>query len=366
MLTTHKIVLTGGPCAGKSTAMKYLEIELNKRNFKAIPVKEAATEVLSSIDRTKLSVFEIQKMIFTKTLELEEEALKKAQFFSRMMEVVVLFDRGILDQKAYISHDEFKEMMELNGTSELESMKRYDSVIHLVSAADGAEQFYTNENNGTRLETRDEAVLLDKRTMEAWCGHEIVSVITNKGSFQQKMEETLEAMLSSIGYPKPIETEKKFLLQSGNMHDLIHDSPACLIEQTYLVNGVGHAERVRRVVKVGQASYFHTLKKKTNIPFSNEELEREISEQEFHTLLERKDESRHTVMKKRYYKFFDRDYFSIDVYVSPHPGMVILEREFGSVKNAKEFLLPESLTDNYKVIDVSEDKNYTNYSLAKK
>ena len=38
------------------------------------------------------------------------------------------------------------------GTSSAELRERYDAVLHLVSAADGAEQYYTTANNAQRLE----------------------------------------------------------------------------------------------------------------------------------------------------------------------------------------------------------------------
>ena len=41
------------------------------------------------------------------------------------------------------------------------SHKRYDMVLHLVTAADGAANYYTTENNQARYETVEEAVDID-------------------------------------------------------------------------------------------------------------------------------------------------------------------------------------------------------------
>jgi len=49
--------------------------------------------------------------------------------------------------------------------------RRYEAVIHMVTAADGAERFYTGENNEARYETVDEARKLDKKLKNAWTGH---------------------------------------------------------------------------------------------------------------------------------------------------------------------------------------------------
>jgi Tfp pilus assembly protein PilE len=39
--------------------------------------------------------------------------------------------------------------------------KRYDVVLHLVTAADGAEKFYTLENNAARYEDVPTAIKVD-------------------------------------------------------------------------------------------------------------------------------------------------------------------------------------------------------------
>jgi len=40
---------------------------------------------------------------------------------------------------------------------------RYDLVLHLVTAAHGAEKFYTRSNNATRKETPEQARALDDK-----------------------------------------------------------------------------------------------------------------------------------------------------------------------------------------------------------
>jgi len=49
----------------------------------------------------------------------------------------------------------------------------------MVTAADGAEKFYTFENNVARYESLEEAVKLDKRLINAWVGHPNFSIIEN-------------------------------------------------------------------------------------------------------------------------------------------------------------------------------------------
>jgi len=44
-------------------------------------------------------------------------------------------------------------------------------VLHLVTAADGAEKFYTLENNQARSETPEVARIVDRKTQMVWNGH---------------------------------------------------------------------------------------------------------------------------------------------------------------------------------------------------
>ena len=44
-------------------------------------------------------------------------------------------------------------------------MDNYDMVVHMVTAADGKEEFYTLENNEARSETVEQAKELDKKTI---------------------------------------------------------------------------------------------------------------------------------------------------------------------------------------------------------
>jgi len=50
----------------------------------------------------------------------------------------------------------------------------------MVTSADGAEEFYTDVNNEARYESKDEAIELDKKLINAWVGHPHFSIIDNK------------------------------------------------------------------------------------------------------------------------------------------------------------------------------------------
>lgn len=75
---------------------------------------------------------------------------------------VILIDRGAMDVSAYMKSDEWEVMLDDNGWSVVQLRdRRYDAVFHMVTAAIGAEEFYTTANNSARRETIEEARQLD-------------------------------------------------------------------------------------------------------------------------------------------------------------------------------------------------------------
>ena len=53
-----------------------------------------------------------------------------------------------------------------------------------MSAADGAEDFYSCEDHSARFEGLDLARERDRRAMEAWREHPYVNIIDNRGAKQ--------------------------------------------------------------------------------------------------------------------------------------------------------------------------------------
>jgi hypothetical protein len=85
---------------------------------------------------------------------------------------VILCDRGVMDGSAYAEPNVWQALLDETAWSTIQLRdRRYEAVIHLVSAADGAEEFYTGQNNEARYENATEAKALDKKLINAWVGH---------------------------------------------------------------------------------------------------------------------------------------------------------------------------------------------------
>lgn len=64
--------------------------------------------------------------------------------------------------------------------------RRYEAVAHLVTAADGAPQYYSNAS-GHRLESIEQALAIDKLTQQAWLGHPKLRILRNEVDFNNKV-----------------------------------------------------------------------------------------------------------------------------------------------------------------------------------
>ena len=153
----HKVfefVITGGPCADKTTGLSKLDRVFTNRGYKVIIVAETATEViLSGIAPNEFPTVEFQRVIIERGLNKEKTVRKIAQYISK--DVVIFYARGILDSKAYMEYSDFVKILKSHKKTETEIRDNYDAVFHLVTAAIGAESYYTKQNNKARRETLD-------------------------------------------------------------------------------------------------------------------------------------------------------------------------------------------------------------------
>lgn len=204
-----KIVLTGGPCAGKSSAMSALSDVLSEHGYKVLIVPETATELILSgvVPCDEISRDEFENLVYDEQAAKEDiyECAAK-NFVDAGRRVVILYDRAIPDNKAFMSESGYREMLQSHGTDEARVYARYDAVIHLTSAAKGAEEYYvyndpaSNDvgNNVARSETLEEARLNDDKNMSAWQGHPCFRVIDNSTDFPGKIQRVIDEIFAIL------------------------------------------------------------------------------------------------------------------------------------------------------------------------
>lgn len=187
-----RIVLTGGPCAGKSKALAVLSQWLSEQGRYPVLVPESASLVFSAAGRPDYSdkprLMECQKAIARFQMQIED------LFLSTICKPnsVLIADRGVLDAKAFLFPEDWQYLLESVNLTEPVALQRYDAVIHLVTTADGAPQHYKLE--GFRNETLEEAVKQDRQLQDVYGKHPCHQVIDNSSDFAGKLERMKQAI----------------------------------------------------------------------------------------------------------------------------------------------------------------------------
>lgn len=192
-MSLKRIVITGGPCAGKTSAMEYLRGRLADAGIAAVFVPEAATDLIlaGTAPWTCASMLEFQTQVIALQLERETAALEEA---ASLGDALVICDRGVCDSHAYLSDGEYAAALATNGLAEQDALARYDAIFHLESVAVADEAAYTQANNGARFENATEAALADKRTLDAWAAHSNLRIIANEATFEAKARNLADAI----------------------------------------------------------------------------------------------------------------------------------------------------------------------------
>lgn len=189
------IVITGGPCAGKSTAMEHIRAHFTAKGDTVLVISEAATELIGGGIAPWTCATPYDYQVIQLRLQLEKEALfLQAAKQMKTDTVLILCDRAIPDGKAYMTEETYQRMIHAEGFRAEELMNRYDAVFHLVTAADGALSHYTTANNETRIETPEEAIALDRRTCAVWDGHPYRCIIGNDTDFAGKLARLIDEL----------------------------------------------------------------------------------------------------------------------------------------------------------------------------
>ncbi len=186
-----RIVVTGGPGGGKTTAADLFRRELGGR---VVVVPEAATLLFAggfprylepdARKAAQTAIFHVQKNL---------EDVQAARHLDR----ILLCDRGTLDGAAYWPGPDGREFFRHLGTTYDAELERYDGVIFFETAAAGG--LPIEGNNPIRIESSDEALAIDRRLQDLWSKHPRYTFVPNNHSFFKKISFGLLALESLVG-----------------------------------------------------------------------------------------------------------------------------------------------------------------------
>ncbi|KAJ8312898.1 hypothetical protein KUTeg_010271 [Tegillarca granosa] len=369
----YKVVLTGGPCGGKTTGQARLSAFFESLGWQVYRSPETALVLMSGgIKFTNLKndePYRFQENLIKTMMQIENTYFELAR--TCQQNCLVICDRGLMDATAYLPKDQWVKMKTENQWNEVDLRdNRYNQIIHMVSAANGAEPFYTIEGHDTRHEDLSTARNLDEITAQAWVGHPYYDVIDNATGFEEKVMKMISAVCNRLGIDAgdrlSINSKKrKFLVK--NLADL-KNFPAYqqfIVVHDYLVTPSRKMQaRIRRRGQNGFWTFTHTIRR-PEINKQSVELRMAITQRDYKILMAQKDDRHHSIFKKRFCFLWNNQYFHLDAYEEPCPnsckGLVLLETY--TTLEGDALKLPDFL-DIQK--EVTEDPAYSMFNLSLK
>lgn len=366
----YKIALTGGPGSGKSTCLSKLERSLSERGYKVFIVPETATELIPNgiYPSDVLPLLDFQRIVLEKQIHKEKIYDEIANFWPSE-DVIILYDRTVLDGMVFVKEDEFKNLLKNQNLTLLSALERYDMVIHLITAAEEAPEFYLwnnpeseeEGNNAARSEPPELAIERDHKSRKIFVKHPHFRIINSSKSFDDKVNKLIEEVHNFIGAPVPSEIERKFLIKKPSekqLKELKYSSHTNII-QTYLKAENKTERRIRQRGNNKDGFTFYYTEKTDIAPGERLEVERRISEKEYINYLSEADINLHQIAKTRYCFLHKKKFFELDIYPFSDE-YAILEIELKNIKD--EFSMP-SFVEVIK--EVTDDENFKNINLAK-
>ncbi|OGL65160.1 hypothetical protein A3B21_00275 [Candidatus Uhrbacteria bacterium RIFCSPLOWO2_01_FULL_47_24] len=205
MTKIPRIVFTGGPCAGKTTTINYVGKKLKELGFHCVlPAEVSAILIDAALLPNKIRPLRYGpfERAYVKTQLFWESIFDKMAQEAEGDKKIIIFDRGVIDLAAYMPVPEFNAIIKKHGWNFEELRDSYDLVVHMVTAAEGAEKFY-NLDMPARYAGLEEARWNEKNLRAIWQGHPNIRIIENPASFEQKMKHAFEAVCSflKLAYP---------------------------------------------------------------------------------------------------------------------------------------------------------------------
>lgn len=350
-----KICLTGGPCAGKTSALKKIKEELTSMGYKVFIINEEATRLINEgikpFGNDKINMLDFEDIMLKEQLTQEEVFVRVANLLDN--KCIIICDRGVFDIKTFLSKEEFNYLINKYNLSTLELMDGYNLVISLNTTAKGALAFYTTENNNARTEGIKEAIIKDDNCIDAWCSNNNFMIVDNSTDFNGKLDKIVDGIKNYLGILE--KHEKKYLVELTDelVKELNKKDAVCIdIKQTYLNTNKNYEMRLRKKTLDGNSTYFITAKKNDH---GNQKIivDEKIDRKTYERLLnERK--IINEVNKKRVCFSYNNNVYKLDKFEN---GMYLLETSPKvQIPSFINVIKDVTLDDNYYNIHIKDNK----------
>lgn len=371
----YKLVLTGGPCGGKTTGQARLCTFFENLGWKVFRVPETATVLLSGgikfSDLTADEAYKFQENLIRTMIQIENTFFELGRSCTR--NCLIICDRGVMDASAFVSKEKWERMLKTNTWNPVELRdNRYNHILHMVSAANGAEAFYSTEDHACRSEGVDLARELDYKSAAAWIGHPYFDVIDNSTDFENKVNRMIECVCQKLG----IDTGDRLLTTSKKVKFLVSELPVDSLFPAFQDFEVVHhylqsagprvQARLRKRGQNGHFSYIHTIRR-PHLHGQSIEVKTQLTHRDYLNMLTQRDDAHFTIYKKRRCFLVNNQYFQMDIYKEPgHPrckGLILLETYTSLSGDKLKCILPKFLNI---VKEVTGHPDYSMFNLSLK
>jgi nicotinamide riboside kinase len=282
-------------------------------------------------------------------------------------DVIILTDRGVMDNTAYCTPEVEQRIYDSTGwTKSSIRDDRYDLVIHLVTAADGAESFYTLENNAARTETPEVAKWLDGKTQAVWNGHPHHVIIDNNvKNFNEKLDNVYKAIGTVLDVPEAANYLKKYLIKGSfdpaqipeefdreTFHEQItylsetEENHLCWLKERTDNNGGKYLSYTKRRVSEKESERL--------------ELKRRVDGNLFKEYMTHKDENRNTVNKDLTMFIWKNRSYMVEAF-KMQDGAEVNVLRFSHHQDGEEVEIPDFIEVGD---DISENPTYFSFNMS--
>ena len=309
-----QFLITGGPQSGKSTCLSILEQELTKKGFKVFVIANLEEELLScGIHPGEYSLEDYHLMLVGHLLNKEQLIYTAALQYGKG-DVVILYDKGILDYKAVLNSGVFNRIARYYSLDEWKILGSYDAVFHLVTSANCTKNYYSLLNKiVSNKSSLDTALELDEKIQYSWLNHPNFIVIEAYPDFEEKVRTLLDEVFMAIDLPIQINKSVKFIVDIPSKNSLALSSNLAEFDISRTIIESEDSSMQQEVVSVVQndVKNYYYQEKKIITGKHNLEHEKRLTYAEYLSLLKK---GIHTITKKLYCFKENSQYFNLSIY----------------------------------------------------
>lgn len=197
-MSIPRIVLTGGPCSGKSAAMRQLAAEFPD-TFHCVP--EVASIVIREVGVSPPTGDSAALRRYNRAFGEIQRSFETVALYQAILDGkrALLMDRGTMDNAAYVPGG-VEELERIYMSTAAAEYARYDAVIHIV--VPGSEVYRRHmADNPARYEDYDDVLRLARHTIFAWSDHPNHIIIQDEKTWEEKYAAIRHAVMKIIAFP---------------------------------------------------------------------------------------------------------------------------------------------------------------------